>query len=803
MLLVRLKPDTTYISHMTTTRITEPGTTPSAFREVHHSVPRLEGNAKVDGSVEYIHNLRLPGMLHGKIHRSAVAHGRIVSIDAAAALALDGVHAVVTADDVLKVVANPYYGPAFHDQPILALEKVRHVGEPVAVVLATDPHVAEQAADLIAVEYAPLEPVFDEVAAARPDAPIIHDVLKPAGTFTDLKHLAGRSGTNVALDTHVRHGNVEQGFAEAEHVFEHTFRTGKVIHAAFEPIVSVAELNAPSGLTIHTASQSPSFVRTEVSRLLGWPENRVRVRTAFLGGGFGAKLYIKLEAIVAVCALLVRKPVRIALTMDEQFYTITKHGATVRIKTGVMSDGRMIAREVETFWNGGAYADIGPRVTQKSGFTAAGPYDIEHVALDNYAVYTNDPPAGALRGFGISQVVWAYERQADIIARTLGIDPLEFRRRNALRNGRPHAAGTIVSGMEIEAVLDELAGRMHWQRPFDRGTGTIRRGRGVAIGVKACVAPTTSTAIVHVYGDGSCALHCSTVDMGQASDTTLAQIVAEVLGISTRLVRVVHPDTDVTPYDMATLGSRSTFHMGNAARMAAEDARAQLLRIACTALGADVADLDCRDGAVVSPSGGRMTLREVMLARFAMQAGTVIGTGSFTPSYKKPDAKTGQSPDITPFWMLGGAGAEISVDCETGRIEVTKLVNVGDIGRAINPASAERQLTGAALMQLGFTLFEEMIFSDGQVVNASLADYKLPGFLDVPRDLTAVLVEVPHRYGPFGAKGLGETGIFSPSPAIANALYDAVGVVVTDLPLTPERVLRAIREAEHRPLGDN
>ena len=239
----------------------------------------------------------------------------------------------------------------------------------------------------------------------------------------------------------------------------------------------------------------------------------MRVRTAYLGGGFGAKLYIKLEALVAVCALLVRKPVRIALSMDEQFYTITKHGATVRIKTGVKHDGRMIAREVETFWNGGAYADIGPRVTQKSGFTAAGPYDIEHVSLDNYAVYTNEPPAGALRGFGISQLVWAYERQADIIARTLGIDPLEFRRRNALRPGRPHATGTVVTGMETTAVLDRLSDLMQWDQPFDRGTGTIRRGRGIAMGVKACVAPTTSTASVLIYGDGSCAVHCGTASV--------------------------------------------------------------------------------------------------------------------------------------------------------------------------------------------------------------------------------------------------------------------------------------------------
>ena len=778
-----------------------PPETERALRQVGRSMDRLEGTAKIDGSVEYILNFRLPGMLHGRIHRSSIPHGLIVKIDTAAALAVEGVHAVVTAEDVARLVPNPYYGPAFHDQPILAVGKVRHVGEPIAIVLADNPHAAEDAADLVTVQYEPLEAVFDEIAAAAPGAPILHDELKPAGTFTDLKHLAGRRNTNVAIDARLRSGDVEKGFAESDHVFEHTFRTGKVIHATFEPMVTVAEPHATHGLTLHTASQSPSFVRSEISRLLGWPENRVRVRTAFLGGGFGAKLYIKLEAMAAVCALLLGKPVRIALTMDEQFYTITKHGATVRIKTGVNSDGRMMARKVETYWNGGAYADIGPRVTQKSGFTAAGPYDIEHVALDNYAVYTNHPPAGALRGFGISQLVWAYERQADIIARALDIDPLEFRRRNALRDGRSHASGTVVYGMEVEAVLDRLAEAMEWHKPFDRGTGAIRRGRGIGIGVKACVSPTTSTAAVHVNGDGSCTVHCSTVDMGQASDTTMAQIAAEVLGLPTESVRVVHPDTDITPYDMATLGSRSTFHMGNAVRRAAEDARAQLLTIAAGTLGTNVDDLECFEGGVCARTGATLSFRDVMLARFAMQAGTIIGFGSYAPAYQKPDPATGRSPNITPFWMMGGAGAEIEVDTETGRITVTRLVNVADAGRAINPASVERQLTGAAIMQLGFTLFEEMVFSDGQVLNASLADYKIPGFLDVPRQVTGSFVEMPHPEGPFGAKGVGETGIFSPSPAIANALYDATGVMLDDMPLTPERVLRAIRRAENRPMG--
>jgi CO/xanthine dehydrogenase Mo-binding subunit len=779
----------------------EPKQKPSRPTQVRRSVRRLEGRAKVDGSAEYILNLTLPGMLYGKIARSSIPHGKIVSIDATAALALEGVHAVITGEDIRRLIPNPYYGPAFHDQPILALEKVRYAGEPVAVALATDPHIAEEAADLISVEYEPLEPVFDEVAAAKTDAPIIHETLKPAATFTDLKYLQGRSGTNVALTAHTARGDVEKGFRESDHIFEHTFRNGKVIHAPLETFVTVAE-STSNGLTIHTSSQSPSFVRSEVSRLLGWPENRVRVRTAFLGGGFGGKLYIKLEALVAACTLLVRKPVRIALTMEEQFYTITKHGATVRLKTGVNDDGQILARDVEVWWNGGAYADIGPRVAQKSGFTSAGPYDIENIAIKSHAIYTNEPPAGALRGFGVSQVVWAYESQMDIIAKALGLDPLNLRRRNILRQGRQHATGMIMTDIDIDAVLDRLAERMDWNRPFDRRSGTIRRGRGIAIGIKACVAPTTSVAMVNIYGDGSCGVCCSTVDMGQGSDTAMAQIAAEVLGVTAEAIRVIHPDTDVTPYDMATLGSRSTYHMGNAVAAAAKDARAQLLRIAAAVLKTNIDELECRDGGVITRSDARMTFREVMAARFAMQAGNIIGVGSFAPPYEKPDQATGQSRQITPFWMLGGAGAEIEVDIETGHIRVTKLVNVGDAGSPINPDVVERQLIGAGTMQFGFTLFEEMVFNEGQVVNASFADYKIPGMLDIPADLTGEMVEVPHRDGPFGAKGVGETGMFCVSPAIGNALYDAVEVRLTEMPLTPERVLRALRQAQGRPLED-
>jgi CO/xanthine dehydrogenase Mo-binding subunit len=753
------------------------------MNQVGRDIPRLEVRAKVTGRADYTHHLRLPGMLYGKVFRSTVPHGRIRSIDTQAAKALAGVYRVVTGEDIKKLIPEPYYGPAFHDQPILALDKVRHVGEPVAVVLASDPHIAEQAVALIAAEYDELPAVYDEVAAMSPDI-LVHDVLKPAGTFADLKHLKGRGGTNVALDYHLRRGDVDAALAGADHVIEHTFKTQQCLHLPFETFVSVAE-PGDNALTIHTANQSPSFVRMEIARLFGWPENRVRVKVPYLGGGFGGKLYIKLEALVAALAMLVRRPVRIALTMEEQFYMITKHATTFRIKSGVSKEGRVVARACEVHWNGGAYADIGPRVAQKSGFTAAGPYDIDNVRIDSYELYTNRTPAGALRGFGIPQLVWAYECHTDLIARELGIDPVEFRRKNILREGRPQATGTAVHDAAISEVLETIAARMGWNAPFDRGTGALRRGRGIAIGFKASISPTTSVAIVNVSADGSTTLYISTVDMGQGSDTAFAQIAGEVLDVQAEAVRIVHPDTDVTPYDMGTLGSRSLYHMGNAVRLAAEDARAKLRSLALEA---------------GLPEGTNYPAAEVFKKRYGMQAGNVIGTASYVPTYSSPDAQ-GLSNNVTPFWMVGGSGVEVEVDTETGHVRILRLINVADCGKPINPGVARTQLSGAAIMQLGFTLSEAMQLDGGQVTNASLADYKIPGIGDIP-PMENELVEAVQHSGPFGAKGLGESGTFGVSPGIANAIHDAVGVRILELPITAEAVLRALRAQDGRPLDD-
>jgi CO/xanthine dehydrogenase Mo-binding subunit len=757
--------------------------TKKALRNIGQSIARLEGREKVTGRTEYTHHLKLPGMLYGKIFRSTQPHARIKKIDVSAAQAMEGVHRVVTIDDIRAVISHPYYGPAFHDQPILADGKVRFAGEPVAVVLAADPRVAQDAAGLITADYEELPAVLDELEAMKADV-LVHDELKPAATFPDLAHLQGRSGTNVALDYKLRRGDVEAGFAAADHVFEHTFRNQQVMHTPLEPFVTLADV-ADGRVTLYTASQGPSFVRIEIARLLGLPENRVRVKVPYLGGGFGGKLYIKLEALVTALSLLARRPVKISLTMEEQFFMVTRHPCTFKIKSGVNNDGKILARKCEIIWNGGAYADIGPRVTQKAGFTSAGPYDIDNVWIDSYAVYTNRPPAGALRGFGAPQTAWAYDCHMDIIAEELGLDKIAFRRQNLLREGRPQATGTPIRDAALDSVLDEVARQMNWGQPLDRGSGRIRRGRGIAVGFKGITAPTTSVAIVNIYADGSCGLYIGTVDMGQGSDTVMAQICAEVLDLDAAAIRVVHPDTDVTPYDMGTLGSRSTFHMGNAVRRAAEDAKRRILELA------DELGL---------PPKSNLPVSEMLRRKYGMQAGNIIGTGSYIPDYEKPDQLTGQSHKATPFWGVAASGAEIEVDTETGNYTITKLINVADVGTALNPKLVQMQLSGAAIMQLGFTTTEEMIFRDGQLTNGSFADYKIPTLLDIPNEFINTYVDAQQKDGPFGAKGVGESTTITLSSAVGNALADAVGVRLMSLPLSPEKIFRAFAIKNGTPL---
>lgn len=767
------------------------------------SIRRVEAKAKVTGKVDYVMNMTMPEMLHVKLLRSTIPHGKITKIDKRAAEEMEGVIKVVTGEDLQKLDINYYYGPAFRDQPVLAIDKVRYVGDPVAAVIAESVDIAAKAINYIEVEYEEFEPVFQVLDAMKQEAPIVHDTIRPAGSFADLKSLLPKSGSNICLHYKLRHGDIEKGFEEADHIFEDTFTTPAAVHLPMEQHVALAYVDAEERMNIWTANQSPSFVRSEVSHVLKLPESKVRVRVPYLGGGFGTKLYVKIEALTAVLALIVKKPVKLALSMDEVFITLTKHATVFTLKTGVTNDGKIVARKCTVAWDTGAYADIGPRITQKSGFTAAGPYDIPHVQIDSYCVYTNNAPAGAFRGFGIPQLVWAYESQMDIIADKMGWDPLEFRKSQVLLEGKEHATGQIMNSIGFGEILEKIDDRLDWKtyrstaKQPDQQNPRIR-GRGMAIGLKAVLTPSISGAVVTLFADGSASVYSSTVDMGQGSDTILGQIAAEVLGLPSEKVRVVHPDTDVTPYDTITAASRSTFYMGNAIQKAAEDVKRQLFDFMSEYYQVGSEDLELRDESVFVKNAPdkKLAITEVIKKIFKMPAGSIIGRYVFESHYQSPDPETGQSDDVAIFWFAGGTAVEIEVDRETGKIDLLNMVSLGDVGKAINPFQVHQQLYGAAIMQIGQALFEECKYDHGQMINASMADYKVPTFKDLPAQSETIIVEDPHPEGPFGAKGVGETASFGVQPAIANALHDALGVRIKDMPLTPERVLTAIKEAE-------
>jgi CO/xanthine dehydrogenase Mo-binding subunit len=766
------------------------------YAVVGQSVYRKDASQKVTGQVLHVGNIEMPGMLHVAVLRSPYAHARITRINKSRAEKLPGVAVVLTGADVAKMPGvDPHFGPAFRDQPILCVEKVCYIGDSVVAVAAVDRRTAEDALQLLEVDYEPLPAVFDVLEAVKPESPLVHQQHRPAKAFADLAHVKAGQQSNICYHFKLRLGDVDKAFAEADHVFEDTFSSPPAQHVPMEPHVTLAYLDEHARLNIWTASQSPSYVRTEIAATFGMPMNRIRVRVPYLGGGYGAKLYAKLEPLVTALALITRKPVRYSLTREEEFLTITKHKVVTKIKSAI-KNGVITARKCEVYWDTGAYAEIGPRIGHKSGYTSAGPYRIPNVWIDSYCVYTNHVPAGAFRGFGVPQVIWAYDSQMDIIARAIGADPVEFRVKPALDEGEPFATGTLVRSFGIKQAIRQAAHAIEWSKSRPMETGMKRRGRGIAAGVKAVLTPSISGAIVILNADGTANVLSSTVEMGQGSETTLGQIVAEELEISVDQIHIVQPDTDVTPYDTITAGSRSTYHMGNAVRAAAGKIKKELCEIVGSKLEVDPDDLAVRSGRIFvrGMEERGMTFGEIFLTKFGSPGTTMAAEAICQPTASHMDPENGQSEKCTEYWFPSATAAEVEVDTETGRVKILQLYSVGDTGTAINPRHCEQQLLGAAVMHLGLTLFEEMIFDEGQLVNGSLLDYQVASFKDLPDLLRAIIVEVPHETGPFGAKGAGETGALTVAPAVANAIEDAVGVRIRDLPITPEKILRALAE---------
>jgi len=766
----------------------------SNYSVVGQSVYRTDANAKVTGRALHVGNIEVPDMLHIAVLRSPYPHARICRIEKSEAEALDGVAVVLTGAEIARMPGiDPHFGPAFRDQPILAVERACYIGDPVVAVAAVDRRTAEDALQLVEVDYESLPAVHDVLQAAQPGTPLVHEQHRQANAFADLAHVKAGQQSNICYHFKLRTGDVDQAFADADRIFEDTFTSPPAQHMPMEPHATLAYFDEHERLNIWTASQSPSYVRTEISATFGIPMNRIRVRVRYIGGGYGAKLYAKLEPLCTVLALITKRPVRYALTREEEFLTITKHKVVTKIKTSI-KDGSITARKCEVYWDTGAYAEIGPRIGHKSGYTSAGPYRIPNVWIDSYCVYTNKVPAGAFRGFGVPQVIWAYDSQTDIIARALGADPVDFRLNPALDEGERFATGTVVRSFGIKEAIRQAARGIEWSKPKPMQAGTKRRGKGIGAGVKAVLTPSISGAIVILNADGSANVLSSTVEMGQGSETTMGQIVAEELAIAPDRVHIVQPDTDVTPYDTITAGSRSTYHMGNAVRMAAGKIKTELCQVVASKLEVDPDDLMARNGRIVvrGNEDRGMAIGEIFLAKFGSLGTTFAAEAVCQPTAAHMDPETGQSEKCTEYWFPSATAAEVEVDTETGQVKILQLISVGDTGTAINPRHCEQQLVGASLMHLGLTMFEEMIFQDGQLVNGSLLDYQVASIKDMPETVRPIIVEVPHEDGPFGAKGVGETGALTVAPAIANAIADAVGVRIRDLPITPEKVLRAL-----------
>jgi len=763
---------------------------------VGQNLPMLDAQERVSGRITYVLNVELPGMLVGKILRSPLPHARLVAADGARAERLAGVGAVLTREDFGP--AHGYsgkYGRIFRDQAVVALDKVRFVGDPVAAVAAVNEEVAEEALSLIRVEYEELPAVFDEAEALKPGAPLVHDPRPQQQPMFGalIQDLPG--GSNLCSHFKLRRGDVEEGFRQADRVFEDIFRSPAAQHVPLEPHVTVAQF-FEGKLTLWTSTQMPHAIRAQMAELLDLPQARVRVIVETLGGGFGSKGSLRLEPIASFLALKSNRPVKIVLGREEEFVTVCKHPATIRIKTGVMKDGTLVARAVTAHFNTGAYSDIGPVVARNGGSAMSGPYRIPHVRIDSCAVWSNVVPAGALRGFGVPQAVWAYESQMDMIAEQLGLDPLDFRRKNLLRDGDLFATGEKLADIHYDRLLERAAASLQWSSNDARwlnpgrstaGQSAVRRGKGLALVIKATITPSTSAATLKLNEDGSLNVLTSSVELGQGAKTVLAQVAAEAMQLPVGCISVSHPDTDFTPYDQQTSSSRTTYSMGGAVVKAAIDLKRQLSACAAELLEASVDDLILEDGRVVVRGSPGRSLGYGAVALRSKQ-GNLVAHGAFS-TQGGLDLETGQGIGSV-HWHQGAIGCEVEVDVDTGKIRVLRLTPVVFAGRVVNPRLCELQLDGCAIFGLGQALFEEMTYNEsGQLINPNLGDYNIPSFEDIAWQMDSCALE---HAGSEELHGIGETLLPPVMAAIGNAVYNAVGTRIHDLPLTAEKVLREL-----------
>jgi CO/xanthine dehydrogenase Mo-binding subunit len=733
---------------------------------------RVGGIGRVTGSQQYVADIRLQDALQVRLVTLDCAHARIISIDTSAAEQVPGVRLVMTAADLPQPV--PRFGPQFSDRPILAVGETKYHGEPVAAVAAETKDAAEEAARLVKVEYEELPAIFSVAAALDPEAVLVQDsALRPNDPL---------AGTNVLREHRFGWADVEA--TKADLVVENTYSFPMVTHFAIEPHAFMAAPDG-DGIAIWSSIQHPNWLQKIIAQILGLPLAKVRVFAPDPGGGFGGKQHAKLEPLVAFIALRTGRPARLILTLDETFQAVRRTSAEVRVRTGFMSDGTLAFQDVEANYLVGAYADIADRVVSKGSYPACGPYRVTAARIVSRSILSHTTPSTAFRGFGNPQVNWAVESNIDEGARALGIDRLEIRLRNLARKGEAFIPVDTPADGDWEQTVRRAAELIGWGTPLPPG-----HGRGLALGIKS--GPTTglSYATVRLLADGSVIVYAGTSDMGQGARTVFAQIAAEELGAPLDWVTVVMGDTAVVPYDQQTSASRSTVLMGNAVLRACRDVQAKLRTMAARLHGIGESEVVVDRGVVRLPDR-ELPIIDVLKPGLGPLGGELIGNGEMRKDAEPDHPLSGSAA----FFEFNCTAIEAEVDEGTGDIVLVRHVTVSDVGKALNPLQVTMQDEGAAIMGLGHTLMEHYIFDDkGRIRNLGAIDYRIPTSMDLPLELVSAIVENADGPGPYGSKGMSEGALLCVAPAVAAAVRDATGVVIRDLPLTPERVWRALRD---------
>ena len=753
----------------------------TAARILGRNVPRVDGYVKVTGKAEFAGDLVVPGMLHGKVLRSHLPHARIVRVAVSAAENLPGVVAVLTGNDLLDL-KNWRYGHAIKDRPIIAVDRVRFVGEPVAAVAAENAHIAHEALRLIEVEYDDLPVVGTLDASLAAGAFQLHDMASlRAGLFHGLGEFKVGPG-NVCYHHAFDRGDIGDVFSEADIVVEGDYTFPAVYQYAMEPHTVIAE-HGGNHITVRTSCQHPFLVRAEIADLFEVSTTNVRVIVPYLGGGFGSKSYTKLEPLVVALARKAGRPVRMANRVDEAMVTTRRHNMKCWMRTAASDDGVLLAREVRIWLDTGAYADNGPRVVATAADAAPGPYRWQAVTVDAWGLYTNTAPAGSYRAFGAAHMAWIGESQVDEIARRAQIDRVQIRVDNLLRPGEQVRPGGKPLDADLVNDIRIIAGHLDWDSPKPPDTG-----RGLGVSLLAAGAHPVSSAIVRLEADGMATLLMSSTEMGQGVRTVFSQLVAQELALEVEKIAVPGADTQKTPYDRSTGASRSTTLGGTAVQRAAQDVRRQLKAAASEIWGVAHETIELHEGAV-RHADKLLSYPDLFLRYFGLAGGEFIGQGRVQPVGEGQ----GSYAAGPVFWEVCIGGAEISLDRDTGRIRVNKLVSVADVGQAINPRLIEAQEMGGAMQGLGNALFEEMLYEDGQLLNSTLLDYHVPSIEDLPELFISSISENEDGPGPYGVKGVGEGALAGVPPAIVNAVAD-LGIPMYELPLTPERIWRAMQK---------